>query len=115
MPPSGGQNKICPLARASGYIKTSTAAREGSLSGPLRCRATAILPAALCRVSLCFAQEGRVAKIATVPARAEMAEGIPTVIVIVDDPAIRESIGGLLRSVGPQAKLFASVKAGRPA
>jgi FixJ family two-component response regulator len=47
-----------------------------------------------------------------------MAEPIPTVIVIDDDPAIRESIGGLLRSVGLQAKLFASVdeflKAGRP-
>jgi FixJ family two-component response regulator len=48
-----------------------------------------------------------------------MAEAIPTVIVIDDDPAIRESIGSLLRSVGLQAKLFASVdeflKAGRPA
>jgi FixJ family two-component response regulator len=47
-----------------------------------------------------------------------MAEAIPTVIVIDDDPSIRESIGGLLRSVGLQAKLFASVdeflKAGRP-
>jgi len=47
-----------------------------------------------------------------------MAEAIPTVIVIDDDPAIRESIGGLLRSVGLQAKLLASVdeflKAGRP-
>jgi FixJ family two-component response regulator len=47
-----------------------------------------------------------------------MAEPVPTVIVIDDDPAIRESIGGLLRSVGLQAKLFASVdeflKAGRP-
>jgi FixJ family two-component response regulator len=48
-----------------------------------------------------------------------MAEAIPTVIVIDDDPAIRESIGGLLRSVGLQPKLFISVdeflKAGRPA
>jgi FixJ family two-component response regulator len=47
-----------------------------------------------------------------------MAEAIPTVVVIDDDPAIRESIGSLLRSVGLQAKLFASVdeflKAGRP-
>jgi FixJ family two-component response regulator len=47
-----------------------------------------------------------------------MADAIPTVIVIDDDPAVRESIGGLLRSVGLQAKLFASVdeflKAGRP-
>jgi FixJ family two-component response regulator len=47
-----------------------------------------------------------------------MAETMPTVIVIDDDPGIRESIGGLLRSVGLQAKLFASVdeflKAGRP-
>ena len=48
-----------------------------------------------------------------------MTETMPTVIVIDDDPAIRESIGSLLRSVGLQAKLFASVdeflKAGRPA
>jgi hypothetical protein len=47
-----------------------------------------------------------------------MAETIPSVIVIDDDSAIRESIGALLRSVGLQAKLFASVdeffKAGRP-
>ncbi len=47
-----------------------------------------------------------------------MAEATPTVIVVDDDPAIRESIGGLLRSVGLQAKLFTSVdeflKAGRP-
>jgi FixJ family two-component response regulator len=44
-------------------------------------------------------------------------EAVPTVIVVDDDPAIRESIGGLLRSVGLQAKLFTSVdeflKAGR--
>jgi FixJ family two-component response regulator len=48
-----------------------------------------------------------------------MAEMIPTVIVIDDDPGIRESIGSLLRSVGLQAKSFASVdeflKVGRPA
>jgi FixJ family two-component response regulator len=47
-----------------------------------------------------------------------MPEVIPTVIVVDDDPAIRESIGGLLRSVGLQPKLLASVdeflKAGRP-
>jgi FixJ family two-component response regulator len=47
-----------------------------------------------------------------------MAEPTSTVIVVDDDPAIRESIGGLLRSVGLQAKLFTSVdeflKAGRP-
>jgi FixJ family two-component response regulator len=47
-----------------------------------------------------------------------MAEAISTVIVIDDDPAIRESIGSLLRSVGLQAMLLASVddflKAGRP-
>src|SRR5438270_6952156 len=46
-----------------------------------------------------------------------MAEPTSTVIVVDDDPAIRESIGGLLRSVGLQAKLFTSVdeflKAGR--
>jgi len=38
-----------------------------------------------------------------------MAEAIPTVILVDDDPAIRESIGSLLRSVGLQAKVFASV------
>ena len=47
-----------------------------------------------------------------------MAEATPTVIVIDDDPAIRESIGSLVRSVRLQAKLHASVdeflKAGRP-
>ncbi len=47
-----------------------------------------------------------------------MAETIPTVIVIDDDPAIRESIGSLLRSVGLQTQLLASVdeflRAGRP-
>jgi FixJ family two-component response regulator len=45
-------------------------------------------------------------------------EPISTVIVIDDDPAIRESIGSLLRSVGLQAKLLASVEeflnTGRP-
>src|SRR5437762_7384677 len=48
-----------------------------------------------------------------------MTEAIATVIVIDDDPAMRESIGGLLRSVGLQAKLLTSVDefltAGRPA
>jgi FixJ family two-component response regulator len=47
-----------------------------------------------------------------------MTEATSTVIIIDDDPAIRESIGSLLRSVGLQAKLFASVdeflRAGRP-
>jgi FixJ family two-component response regulator len=47
-----------------------------------------------------------------------MAETIPTVIVIDDDRAIRESIGSLVRSVGLQTRLLASVdeflKAGRP-
>src|ERR1700756_364128 len=38
-----------------------------------------------------------------------MAEAISTVIVVDDDPGIRESIGSLLRSVGLQAKLLASV------
>jgi FixJ family two-component response regulator len=38
-----------------------------------------------------------------------MAEATSTVIVIDDDPAVRESIGSLLRSVGLQAKVFASV------
>jgi FixJ family two-component response regulator len=47
-----------------------------------------------------------------------MAEPTSTVIVIDDDPAIRESIGSLLRSIGLQAQLIASVdeflKTGRP-
>jgi FixJ family two-component response regulator len=47
-----------------------------------------------------------------------MAEAPPTVIVIDDDPAIRESIGSLVRSVGLQVTLLASVDeflaAGRP-
>jgi FixJ family two-component response regulator len=47
-----------------------------------------------------------------------MAQAPPTIVVIDDDSAIRESLGGLLRSVGLQAKLLASVsefvKSGRP-
>ena len=47
-----------------------------------------------------------------------MAEPTPTVIIIDDDPAIREAIGSLVRSVGLQARLLASVdeflKTGRP-
>ncbi len=47
-----------------------------------------------------------------------MATTTPTVIVIDDDPAIRESLGSLIRSVGFQAKLLGSVgeflKTGRP-
>jgi FixJ family two-component response regulator len=47
-----------------------------------------------------------------------MAQATSTVIVIDDDAGIRESISGLVRSVGLQAKLFASVdeflNAGRP-
>jgi FixJ family two-component response regulator len=47
-----------------------------------------------------------------------MAELTPTVIVIDDDPSVRESIGSLLRSVGLQVSLLASVdeflRAGRP-
>jgi FixJ family two-component response regulator len=47
-----------------------------------------------------------------------MAQATSTVIVIDDDAGIRESISGLVRSVGLQAKLFVSVdeflNAGRP-
>ena len=47
-----------------------------------------------------------------------MTEAPPTVIVIDDDPAIRESLGSLLRSVGLQTRLLDSVteflKSGRP-
>src|SRR6202051_4158006 len=38
-----------------------------------------------------------------------MSESGPPVLVIDDDPALRESVGGLLRSVGLDARLFASV------
>lgn len=45
-------------------------------------------------------------------------EASPTVVVVDDDTAIRESLGGLLRSVGIDVRLFASVpeflKSGRP-
>jgi FixJ family two-component response regulator len=48
-----------------------------------------------------------------------MTEGAATVIVIDDDPAIREALGSLLRSVGFEVQLLASVSdllsAGRPA
>src|ERR1700739_84212 len=47
-----------------------------------------------------------------------MSECGPPVLVIDDDPALRESVGRLLRSVGLDARLFASVpdflKSGRP-
>jgi FixJ family two-component response regulator len=47
-----------------------------------------------------------------------MAEAAPTIVVIDDDPSLRESIGGLLRSVGLRVRLLASVdeflEAGRP-
>ena len=47
-----------------------------------------------------------------------MAEASAMVIVVDDDPGIRESLGGLLRSVGLQVKALASVpefvKEGRP-
>jgi FixJ family two-component response regulator len=50
---------------------------------------------------------------------ADMIEPQANVIVIDDDPAVRESLGSLLRSVGLQPKLLASVgeflKSGRPA
>ena len=38
-----------------------------------------------------------------------MSESDPTVLVVDDDPALRESVGRLLRSVGLDARLFASV------
>ncbi len=47
-----------------------------------------------------------------------MTEAQPTIVVVDDDPGIRESLGSLLRSVGLQVKLLGSVpeflKAGRP-
>ena len=48
-----------------------------------------------------------------------MAEPPGTVVVVDDDPSLRESLGSLLRSVGLQVDLYGSVsdfmKAGRPA
>jgi FixJ family two-component response regulator len=38
-----------------------------------------------------------------------MPESRPLILVIDDDPALRESVGRLLRSVGLDARLFASV------
>src|SRR5260370_41459375 len=38
-----------------------------------------------------------------------MSESGPPILVIDDDPALRESVGRLLRSVGLDARLFASV------
>jgi FixJ family two-component response regulator len=42
----------------------------------------------------------------------------PTVIVVDDDPGVREALGGLFRSVGLQVKVLASVpeflQEGRP-
>src|ERR1043166_726628 len=38
-----------------------------------------------------------------------MSESRPLILVIDDDPALRESVGRLLRSVGLDARLFASV------
>ena len=47
-----------------------------------------------------------------------MSDGKPTVVVVDDDPAIREALGSLLRSVGLDVNLMASVpeflKAGHP-
>src|ERR1700722_2347390 len=47
-----------------------------------------------------------------------MTQTDPIIVVIDDDPAIREALGGLLRSVGLQVRLLASVseflKTGRP-
>jgi FixJ family two-component response regulator len=48
-----------------------------------------------------------------------MTEAEPTIIVVDDDPGIREALGSLLRSVGLQVRLLASVpeflETGRPA
>jgi FixJ family two-component response regulator len=48
-----------------------------------------------------------------------MTEVKSTVVIVDDDPAIRESLGSLLRSIGLEVKAFASVpeflKSGRPA
>ena len=52
------------------------------------------------------------------PAGASVTESPATVVVVDDDAAVREALGGLLRSVGFRATLLASVdeflKAGRP-
>jgi FixJ family two-component response regulator len=52
------------------------------------------------------------------PSSVKMTEPQVSVIVVDDDPAMRESLAGLLRTVGLQARSFGSVaefqKAGRP-
>ena len=109
--------QICPLARASCYIRTIYSRREvpsdrsgAALSLSCQPRFAACRPA----------WRGTDASARLLPSRGALTlvEAIPTVIVVDDDPGIRESIGGLLRSVGLQAKLFASVdeflEAGRP-
>src|ERR1700752_5394864 len=105
---------LVPLGGVA-ILKEPAAAREATSWDPLWYRATAILWAALRHASACSAQQGSAGTTATTT---PMAEAIPTVIVIDDDPAIRESVGSLLRSVGLQAMLLASVneflKAGRP-
>ena len=56
--------------------------------------------------------------VAPLPRAQAMTEARPTIVVVDDDPGIRESLGSLLRSVGLQVKLLASVpeflEAGRP-
>jgi FixJ family two-component response regulator len=40
-----------------------------------------------------------------------VSEAPPTVVIIDDDPALREALHGLLRSVGLRAELFGTVQA----
>jgi FixJ family two-component response regulator len=87
--------------------------RRGAVAGK-----GAVLAASRSLGYLC-AEEEREAKNGTARAgRPEMTEAKPTVVIVDDDPAIRESLRSLVRSVGLEVEVLASVpeflKAGRP-
>jgi FixJ family two-component response regulator len=109
---------VAAATKAHPAINKVSAIARGTSGGSLHCSAIGALSIALRRASLSLARDGSAGETRIAPASAEMAEPAPTVIVIDDDPSIRESIGGLLRSVGLYVKLLASVdefrKAGRP-
>src|ERR1700745_146795 len=101
--------QMCLVARASCYIKEICSCLRGNLLGSLG--AAISLSSRPYFPTLRPAERRKDASATSPPSRRalRMAEAIPTVIVVDDDPAIRESSGGLLRSVGLQAKLFTSV------
>jgi FixJ family two-component response regulator len=102
-----------------GLVKTDWTLGSGALDlavGKIRKRILlygTISDVAKCRITCCRAVA------ATQLQRAlAMTEAQPTIVVIDDDPDVRGSLGGLLRSVGLQVRLLASVaeflKSGRP-